>query len=92
MNSTRQHLLTAQAVIAHARRGPAANRPGGAITAEQSLIISQSCKDSMKTRLVLSSDWGAAPPPQPRLLLVVDELATLAPAARGDAKRAGRAF
>jgi len=46
----------------------------------------------MKTRLVLSSDWGAAPPPQPRLLLVVDELATLALAARGDAKRAGRAF
>jgi hypothetical protein len=61
MNSTRQHLVTAQTVIAHARRGPAANRLGGAITAEQSLIVSQSCKDSMKTRLVLSSDWGAAP-------------------------------
>jgi hypothetical protein len=31
----------------------------------------------MKTRLVLSSDWGAAPPPQPHRLLVVDELARL---------------
>ena len=37
----------------------------------------------MKTRLVLSSDWGAAPPPQPRLLLVVDELATPTPTPTG---------